>query len=108
MLRFLQRQFLPVGLVAVAIVGFLRPAPGIYMAGLPTQFIAVAFIFLLSGLMLKTDEFHAALAAWKATTWGCFAILFATPVIGTAIAFQLPMEPAFQIGLALFAACRRP
>ena len=102
MLRFLQRQFLPVGLVAVAIVGFLRPAPGIYMAGLPTQFIAVAFIFLLSGLMLKTDEFHAALAAWKATTWGCFAILFATPVIGTAIAFQLPMEPAFQIGLALF------
>ena len=102
MLGFLQRQFLPVGLVAVAIVGFFFPAPGIYMAGLPTQYVAVAFIFLLSGLMLKTDEVHAALAAWKATTWGCFSILLATPVIGTAIAFQLPMEPAFQIGLALF------
>ena len=102
MLGFLQRQFLPVGLVAAAITGFFLPAPGIYMAGLPTQYIAVAFIFLLSGLMLKTDEVHAALVAWKATTWGCFSILFATPVIGTAIAFQLPMEPAFQIGLALF------
>ncbi len=102
MLGFLQRQFLPVGLVAVAIVGFFLPAPGIYMAGLPTQYVAVAFIFLLSGLMLKTDEVHAALAAWKATTWGCFSILFATPVIGTAIAFQLPLEPVFQIGLALF------
>ena len=102
MLGFLQRQFLPVGLVTVAVVGFFFPAPGIYMAGLPTQYIAVSFIFLLSGLMLKTDEIHAALAAWKATSWGCVSILFATPLLGTAIAFQLPMEPSFQLGLALF------
>ena len=102
MLGFLLRQFLPVGLLVVAVVGFFFPRPGLYMAELPTQYVAVSLIFFLSGLMLKTDEVHAALAAWKATSWGCVSILFATPFIGAAIAFQLPMEPAFQFGLALF------
>ncbi|MDE2812779.1 MAG: bile acid:sodium symporter, partial [Gemmatimonadota bacterium] len=102
MLGFLLRQFLPVGLLVVAVVGFFFPRPGLYMAELPTQYVAVGLIFFLSGLMLKTDEVHAALAAWKATSWGCVSILFATPFIGAAIAFQLPMEPAFQFGLALF------
>lgn len=102
MLSFLQKQFLPLGLVTVATVGFFFPSPGIYMAGLPTQYVAVSIIFLLSGLMLKTNEVHAALAAWKATSWGCLSILFATPFIGTAIAFRSPMEPSFQLGLALF------
>ncbi len=102
MLGFLQRQFLPIGLLAVAAVGFFFPRPGLYMAELPTQYVAVSIIFLLSGLMLKTDEAHAALVAWKAMSWGCVSILFATPFLGAAIAFQLPMEPAFQFGLALF------
>ena len=102
MLGFLQRQFLPVGLLAVAVVGFFFPRPGLYMAELPTQYVAVSIIFLLSGLMLKTDEIHAALAAWKAMSWGCVSILFATPFLGAAIAFQFPMDPAFQFGLALF------
>jgi sodium/bile acid cotransporter 7 len=102
MLGFLQRQFLPAGLVTVAVVGVFFPAPGIYMASLPTQYIAVSFIFLLSGLMLRTDEVHAALATWKATSWGCVSILFATPLLGTVLAFQIPMEPSFQLGLALF------
>ena len=102
MLGFLQRQFLPIGLLAVAAVGFFFPRPGLYMAELPTQYVAVSIIFLLSGLMLKTDEVHAALVAWKAMSWGCVSILFATPFLGAAIAFQLPMEPAFQFGLALF------
>ena len=102
MLGFLQRQFLPIGLLAVAAVGFFFPRPGLYMAELPTQYVAVSIIFLLSGLMLKTDEVHAALVAWKAMSWGCVSILFATPFLGAEIAFQLPMEPAFQFGLALF------
>ena len=61
MLGFLLRQFLPIGLVVAAVVGVFFPMPGRYMAELPTQYIAVSFIFLLSGLMLKTDEVHAAL-----------------------------------------------
>ena len=102
MLKFLQKQFLPVGLVTVALIGLLLPEPGIYMAALPTQYIAVSIIFFISGLLLRTDEILAAVSAWPATLWGCVSILVLTPVIGALIAVRLPLEPAFQIGLALF------
>ncbi len=102
LLGFLKKQFLPVGLIAVAVLGFVFPAPGLYMAGLSTQHIAVTLIFLCSGLMLRTDEVHAALSAWSGTLWGSVSILFITPVLGAAIAFQLPMDRHFQVGLALF------
>ena len=101
-LSFIRKHFLPIGLVTVALVGFAFPAPGLYMADLPTQYVAVTVIFLCSGLMLRTDEVHAALSAWSATLWGTASILFITPVIGTAIAFQVPVDPSFQLGLALF------
>ena len=102
MLGFLKKQFLPIGLVVVALVGFVFPVPGLYMATLPTHYIAVTLIFLISGLMLRTDEVRAALSAWSGTLWGSLSILFITPIIGAAIAFQLPMERNFQVGLALF------
>ena len=102
LLGFLDKQFLPVGLVAVALIGLFFPAPGQQMATLPTQHIAVSIIFVCAGLRLRTDEIQAAISAWTATLWGSASILLFTPIIGAAIAFQLPLDPAFQIGLALF------
>ena len=64
---FFRRQFLPLGLLTVAFVGILRPEPGIFMVRLPTQYVAVSIIFVCSGLMLRTDEMHAAFSAWRAT-----------------------------------------
>ena len=100
--QFIGKQILPIGLLTVAIVGFVFPQPGRYLATLPTQYIAVSAIFFFSGLMLKTEEMFAALSAWRGSLWGTVSILFLTPVIGTAIAFQVPIDPAFQLGLALF------
>ena len=102
LLGFLKKQFLPVGLVAVALIGFFFPEPGLYMATWPTQRIAITIIFLCSGLILRTDEIHAALSAWTGTLWGSISILFITPLLGTAIAFQIPVDRPFQVGLALF------
>lgn len=99
---FVKRQFLPIGLVVCAILGLVLPAPGQYMAKLPTQHVAVSIIFVCSGLVLRTEEIRAALTAWPATAWGAFSILLLTPVIGTLIAFQLPVDPYLQLGLALF------
>ena len=99
---FLKRQFLPVGLVLAALVGLVFPGPGRFMATLPTQYVAVSLIFLVSGLLLRTDEVKAALAAWPATLWGSLSILLVTPLIGSAIAFQVPIDPSFRLGLALF------
>ncbi|MFH1571390.1 MAG: bile acid:sodium symporter [Gemmatimonadota bacterium] len=99
---FLRRQLLPVGLVTVAAIGLLWPEPGRFMGRLPTQYIAVSTIFICSGLLLRTADVRAALTAWPATLWGCLAILFITPVIGVLLAYQAPIDPSFQLGLALF------
>ena len=93
---------LPVGLVVAAIVGLAWPEPGRALGRLPTQYVAVSVIFVCSGLLLRTDEIRAALSAWTATAWGSLSILFVTPAIGALIAFRTPLEPAYQIGLALF------
>ena len=100
--QFFLKQFLPLGLIIAALVGFLAPAPGLYMAALPTQYLAISLIFICSGLTLRTDEIQAALSNWTATVWGSVSILFLTPLIGTLIAFQLPLDRSFQLGLALF------
>ena len=93
---------LPIGMLTVALVGLLWPTPGRAMGQLPTQYIAVSAIFVCAGLLLRTDEISAALRAWRASCWGVVSILFVTPAIGGVIAFNVPMEPAFQLGLALF------
>lgn len=102
LLGFLIKQFLPVGLVAVVLLGLTFPAPGRYIASFSTQYLAVSIIFLCSGLMLRTEEIYAAISAWRATLWGSLSILFITPVLGSMLAFQTPLAPSFQIGLALF------
>ncbi len=99
---FLKKHFLPIGLVGVALFGLWVPSPGIYMAGLPTQYVAVGIIFICSGMLLRTSEVRSALSAWKATAWGAGSILFFTPLIGSTLALQLPIAPEFQLGLALF------
>ena len=101
-LSFLKRQMLPVGLLCAAAVGLAWPDPGRYMGTLPTQYVAVSIIFFCSGLLLRTDEIQAAFSAWRASGWGIVSILFATPVIGVVIAFQVPVQSDFQLGLALF------
>lgn len=99
---FVRNQFLPLGLAVAALTGILAPAPGQFMAALPTQQIAVVVIFFCSGLLLRLDEVKAALTAWRAILWGVVGILGVTPVIGAWLAFQLPLAPAYQLGLALF------
>ena len=101
-LSTLQRQLLPLGLIVAAAVGILLPRPGQFMAQLPTQYVAVATIFVCSGLLLRTQDLRAALSAWSATVWGCLAILFITPAIGVTLAMQVPVDGSFRLGLALF------
>jgi solute carrier family 10 (sodium/bile acid cotransporter), member 7 len=99
---FLHRQMLPVGLLTVAIVGLIWPAPGRAMALLPTQYVAVSIIFLCSGLLLRTQEIRHAASAWPATLWGMTSILFITPAVGVAVALHAPLEDSFRLGLAIF------
>ena len=102
MISFIQKQFLPLGLLLVALAGIFLPAPGIYMATFPTVYIVVSIIFFISGLLLKTDEIWKAIRAWEGTVWGFISILIVTPLVGVVFAATLPIDPIFQIGLSLF------
>ena len=66
-MTFIKKQFLPLGLIVAAIIGITLPAPGIWMSQMPTALVAVTIIFLISGLVLKTDDIKVALGAWTAT-----------------------------------------
>ncbi len=99
-LSTLQRQLLPLGLIAAAVIGILLPCAGQFMAHLPTQYVAVATIFVCSGLLLRTQDLRAALSGWPAAAWGCLAILFITPAIGVPLALQVPVDENLRLGLA--------
>ena len=99
---FVKRQMLPTGLLCAAVVGVAWPEPGAFVGALPTQYVAVSIIFLCSGMLLRTDEIRAAFSAWKASLWGIASILLFTPAIGVFLAFQVPVDRNFQLGLALF------
>ena len=102
MISFIQKQFLPLGLLFAGLAGIFMPAAGIYMATLPTVYFVVSIIFFISGLLLKTDEIWKAIRAWQGTVWGCISILVVTPLVGVFFTAMLPINPIFQIGLSLF------
>ena len=86
---FLRRHFLPFGLLLVAGVGLTWPEPGQAAGQLPIQYVAVALIFICSGLTLRTEEIAAAFATWPASLFGSSSILFITPIIIADLLFVL-------------------
>ena len=105
---FLVKQFLPIGLVAALAVGMLLPAPGAavssVMAGQYRVFptLCIFFIFLLSGLAIKTSEVRAALGAGRAVVYSLVSILALTPAAGF-VSMSLGVRPReFMYGMAVF------
>ena len=105
---FLLKHFLPLGLVCALLIGLVVPGFGQGLASLKVgtwgavQSLCMVFVFVISGLTLKTDDIRAALRAWKATVFGVISILFITPTLAL-LPSQLPfLRPDFQVGFLLF------
>jgi len=105
---FLLKHFLPLGLVCALLIGLVIPGFGQALAALKAgewslvQSLCMVFIFVISGLTLKTDDIRAAIRAWKATTFGVTSILFITPTLAL-LPGQLPfLVKEFQVGFLLF------
>jgi sodium/bile acid cotransporter 7 len=61
-------------------------------------------VFLISGLVLKTEDIRRALSYWPGIAYGLLAILGLTPLLGFALR-ELPLSPPdFAVGLTVFAA----
>ncbi|EDV26014.1 uncharacterized protein TRIADDRAFT_55688 [Trichoplax adhaerens] len=84
---------LPIGLIVLLIFGILVPQPGAYLSQTPLQYICIVYIFLNSGLKLKTDDLLKALKSFRASLWGLLSIFLVTSVIGTKLTSLLPYLP---------------
>ncbi|KAI7843756.1 hypothetical protein COHA_002654 [Chlorella ohadii] len=66
--------------------------------------INIIIVFLISGLVLKTEDLKQAITHWKGIVYGFLAILAVTPCLGFALRALPLTPPEFAIGLTIFAA----
>jgi sodium/bile acid cotransporter 7 len=62
------------------------------------QTINIMIVFLISGLVLRTQDIKKALSYWPGIAWGFLSILVLTPCLGFALR-ELPLTPPeFAVG----------
>lgn len=62
------------------------------------QTLNIMIVFLISGLVLRTQDIKKALAYWPGIAWGFLSILALTPCLGFALR-ELPLTPPeFSVG----------
>ena len=67
--------------------------------------VAIAVIMFGIGLGLTLSDFKRVFIAPKAVLFGLFGQLFMMPLIGFGIAFAFDLDPVYQLGIVLIAAC---
>src|SRR5690554_3176957 len=67
--------------------------------------VAIAVIMFGIGLGLTVADFKRVFIAPKAVLFGLFGQLFLMPLIGFGIAFAFNLDPIYQLGIVLIAAC---
>mmetsp|Transcript_31124 Transcript_31124/g.73990 ORF Transcript_31124/g.73990 Transcript_31124/m.73990 type:complete len:428 (-) Transcript_31124:193-1476(-) len=100
--RFLDSQFLLVGLLTAIAAAALFPAPGTACSNAGLARICTFCIFVLSGLALKQGDVRDALSSPGALAFGAATILGLTALAAPLCLF-LPIEPeGLRVGLAVF------
>jgi len=101
-LKFVMDNLLLCCLSFAIVFGALVPAPGRFLATLPTQHVCIVVIFLVTGLNLSTSELKASLANWHVALFGIIMILFITPLLAL-VTIKLPLDPhEFSVSLAIW------
>mmetsp|Transcript_13658 Transcript_13658/g.16553 ORF Transcript_13658/g.16553 Transcript_13658/m.16553 type:complete len:419 (+) Transcript_13658:150-1406(+) len=116
--KFLLKWHLPMMLVTGLLIGYLFPPPGEFLGEADlggicfsnldicvygsVSSLCITFIFVMSGMKLKTAEIKRALRTWKPALFGFVSILFITPCVSLVIVRVNYSIPEFAAGLALF------
>lgn len=67
--------------------------------------VSIAVIMFGIGLGLTVNDFKRVLVSPKAVLFGLFGQLILMPLIGFGIAFAFDLDPVYQLGIVLIAAC---
>ncbi|XP_026427479.1 probable sodium/metabolite cotransporter BASS4, chloroplastic [Papaver somniferum] len=102
LLDFAGTNFLPLALVSGVVSGLVNPTLGCLAHHYSVSKCSTFGIFLISGLLLRSEEIGAATEAWPAGLFGLVSILLLTPFFSKVI-LQLQLVPQeFVTGLAVF------
>lgn len=100
--RFARSNVLPLALVAAVGLGLVYPSLGCAVDKYNVSKLGPFGIFVISGLLLRSEEIGAALEAWPVGLFGLVSILFLTPYFSRII-LQVQLQPQeFITGLAIF------
>ncbi|TKY53490.1 sodium/metabolite cotransporter BASS4 [Spatholobus suberectus] len=101
-LKFARSNVIPLALVGAVTLGLAYPSLGCAADKYNVSKIGPFGIFVISGLMLRSEEIGAAVEAWPVGLFGLVSILFLTPYISRII-LQIQLQPQeFITGLAIF------
>ncbi|XP_061376095.1 probable sodium/metabolite cotransporter BASS4, chloroplastic isoform X1 [Gastrolobium bilobum] len=101
-LRFAGSNVLPLALVTSVALGLAYPSLGCAVDKYNVSKLGPFGIFVISGLMLRSEEIGAAIEAWPVGLFGLVSILFFTPYFSKVI-LQFQLQPQeFITGLAIF------
>ncbi|OVA03572.1 putative sodium bile acid cotransporter [Macleaya cordata] len=102
LLNFAVTNFLPLALVSGVALGLSNPTLGCLAHKYSVSKFSTFGIFLISGLLLRSEEIGAATEAWPAGVFGLVSILLLSPFFSRLI-LQLQLAPQeFVTGLAIF------
>ncbi|CAK8571169.1 unnamed protein product [Lathyrus sativus] len=100
--RFARGNVLPLALIAAVTLGLTYPSLGCAVDKYHVSKIGPFGIFVISGLVLRSEEIGAAVEAWPVGLFGLVSILFLTPYFSRII-LQVQLQPQeFITGLAIF------
>lgn len=101
-LSFARGNILPLALISAVTLGLTCPSLGCAVDKYHVSKIGPFGIFVISGLVLRSEEIGAAVEAWPVGLFGLVSILFLTPYFSRVI-LQIQLQPQeFITGLAIF------
>ncbi|XP_004498479.1 probable sodium/metabolite cotransporter BASS4, chloroplastic isoform X1 [Cicer arietinum] len=100
--RFARSNVLPLALISAVTLGLTYPSLGCALDKYHVSKIGPFGIFVISGLMLRSEEIGTAVEAWPVGLFGLISILFLSPYFSRII-LQIQLQPQeFITGLAIF------
>lgn len=99
---FAVANFLPIALISGMTLGLTNPTLGCVAHRYSLSRFSTFGIFIISGLMLRSEEVGAAVEAWPAGMLGLVSILLLTPFLSRFILKIQLVPQEFITGLAIF------
>ncbi|KAK7392986.1 hypothetical protein VNO78_21436 [Psophocarpus tetragonolobus] len=101
-LKFSRNNILPIALISAVTLGLTYPSLGCAADKYGVSKMGPFGIFVISGLMLRSEEIGTAVKAWPVGLYGLVSILFLTPYFSRVL-LQIQLQPQeFITGLAIF------